>query len=173
MNKFLLPLGGFALLAIVLAIGVKRSPEKSTIPSPLIGRPAPAFALASLTDGNRIVRSSDLRGRPYLLNVWGTWCVQCRAEHAMLLEVQASKLAPLIGLNWKDEDDQALEWLARLGNPYDTVLVDRDGRTAIDWGVYGAPETFLVSAAGIVTYKHVGALTREVWAREFIPRLKP
>jgi cytochrome c biogenesis protein CcmG/thiol:disulfide interchange protein DsbE len=172
LNKFLVPLGAFALLVVVLAIGIERSPEKGTIQSPLIGRPAPAFALTSLTDPSHVVRSQGLLGRPYLFNVWGTWCVACRAEHEMLLEIKKAGLAPLIGLDWQDEDSRALDWLAKLGNPYELVLVDRDGRTAIDWGVYGAPETFLVDAAGIVTYKHVGALTREVWAREFIPRLQ-
>lgn len=172
MSKFLVPLGLFALLAVVLGIGIHRAPEKEIIQSPLIGKPAPTFALPSLTDGNRIIRSQDLRGRAYLLNVWGTWCVSCREEHAMLLEVSRSKLVPLIGFDWKDEDALALEWLAKLGNPYEMVLVDREGRTAIDWGVYGAPETFLVNAAGIVSYKHVGPLTEEVWTREFVPRLR-
>ena len=173
MSKFLLPLGAFVLLAIVLGIGIQRAPEKGTIASPLIGRPAPDFALTTLTDSRRTVRSADLKGRPYLLNVWGTWCAGCRTEHEMLLEAQRTGLAPLIGLNWKDEDSRALEWLARLGNPYETVLVDRDGRTAIDWGVYGAPETFLVDASGIVIYKHVGPLTQDVWTQQFIPRLRP
>lgn len=172
MNKFLLPLGGFALLAIVLGIGIHRSAEKGIIKSPLIGHPAPAFALASLTDPNRIVRSQDFAGRPYILNVWGTWCIACREEHAMLLEAQRAQLAPFIGLDWKDDDARALTWLAKLGNPYEVVLVDHDGRSAIDWGVYGAPETFLVDAAGTVIYKHVGALTLETWTQEFVPRLR-
>jgi cytochrome c biogenesis protein CcmG, thiol:disulfide interchange protein DsbE len=172
MSRFLVPLGVFVLLSVVLAIGIKHSPEKGTIQSPLIGRPAPTFALASLGDPNRVVRSQDLQGRPYVLNVWGTWCAACRDEHAMLLEAQRARLAPVIGLNWKDDDSRALDWLAELGNPYELVLVDRDGRTAIDWGVYGAPETFLVDAAGTVTYKYVGPLTREVWTREFVSRLR-
>lgn len=173
MNRFLIPLAVFALLVAVLGIGIHRAPEKGTIRSPLIGRPAPAFALASLTEGGRVVRSDDLKGHPYVLNVWATWCISCREEHAMLLEAQRARLAPLIGLNWKDDDSAALAWLERLGNPYEHVLVDRDGHTAIDWGVYGAPETFLVNASGIVVYKHIGPLTREVWAREFVSRLKP
>ncbi len=115
--------------------------------------------------------SGQLKGRWYLFNVWGTWCVECRAEHSMLLEVRRAALVPLIGLDWKDDDAQALSWLAQLGNPYEVVAVDRSGRTAIDWGVYGAPETFLVNAEGIVVFKHVGALTPEVWTREILPRL--
>lgn len=173
MNKFLLPAAGFTLLVAVLAIGIKHAPEKGLIRSPLIGRPAPDFALGSLMDTQRIVRSQDLRGHPYLFNVWGTWCPQCRVEHDMLLHVQRSGRVPLIGLNWQDDDAEALAYLSKFGNPYQVVLVDRDGRTAIDWGVYGAPETFLVNAGGLIVYKHVGALTPEVWEREFLPRLEP
>jgi cytochrome c biogenesis protein CcmG, thiol:disulfide interchange protein DsbE len=172
LNRFLLPLGVFALLVVVLAIGIKRAPEKGAIASPLIGRPAPAFNLPLLTDASRRFDSSTLRGRPYLLNVWATWCAECRVEHDVLLEIQRSGLVPIIGLDWQDEDAQALEWLRQLGNPYALVLVDRDSRAAIDWGVYGAPETFLVDAKGIVVYKHVGALSREVWTSELMPRLK-
>jgi cytochrome c biogenesis protein CcmG/thiol:disulfide interchange protein DsbE len=108
-----------------------------------------------------------------VLNVWGTWCVECRAEHSMLVEAGRAGLVPIIGLDWKDEDDHALDWLAQLGNPYQAIAVDRDGRTAVDWGVYGAPETFLVNSQGVIVYKLVGPLTRESWTREFLPRLPP
>jgi cytochrome c biogenesis protein CcmG/thiol:disulfide interchange protein DsbE len=172
MNRFLLPLGVFVVLAIVLAIGIKHSPDKGIIVSPLIGKPAPQFNLPIL-DSNRTLRSEDLQGRWYVFNVWGTWCPSCRAEHGFLLEVQKSGLVPVIGLDWRDDDSQALDWLTQLGNPYEVVAVDRDGRTAIDWGVYGAPETFLVDPQGIVVYKYVGALTQEAWETEFVPRLKP
>lgn len=171
MNRFLLPLGAFALLAVVLAIGVHRSRDKGAIASPLIGKPAPAFELASLTDPSRIVRLQDFKGRAFLLNVWGSWCIACRDEHEMLLSIQRLKRVPIIGLNWQDQDPAALEWLAKLGNPYEVVLVDRHGRTAIDYGVYGAPETFLVDASGIVIYKHVGPITMDVWRRDILPRL--
>jgi len=171
MNRFLLPLGVFTLLAVVLAIGIQHSPEKGIIPSPLIGKPAPQFALPSLTDPASVVRSADLKGRWYLFNVWGTWCGECRAEHDMLLQVRRAGLVPLIGLDWKDDDSQAREWLSQLGNPYQAVAVDRSGRAAIDWGVYGAPETFLVNPQGVVVYKHVGALTYETWTREILPRV--
>lgn len=173
MNRFLLPLGIFVLLAAVLAIGIRHSPEKGVIASPLIGKPAPQFALPSLTEPARVVRSEELRGHWYLFNVWGTWCVECRAEHDMLLQVGRAGVLPLIGLDWKDDDAQALAWLAQLGNPYQAVAVDRSGRAAIDWGVYGAPETFLVNPQGIVVYKHIGALTRETWTREILPRVAP
>ncbi|HYB33723.1 MAG TPA: DsbE family thiol:disulfide interchange protein [Steroidobacteraceae bacterium] len=171
MSRFLLPLGVFALLAVVLAIGIQHSPEKGVIPSPLIGKPAPQFALPSLTDPASTVRSADLRGHWYLFNVWGTWCGECRAEHEMLLQVRRAGVLPLIGLDWKDDDAQARGWLTQLGDPYQAVAVDRSGRVAIDWGVYGAPETFLVNPQGVVVYKHIGALTYETWTREILPRV--
>jgi cytochrome c biogenesis protein CcmG, thiol:disulfide interchange protein DsbE len=172
MNRFLIPLAIFILLALVLGIGIRHAPEKGIIASPLIGKPAPAFALPSLADPTHTVSSQQLSGRWYLLNVWGTWCVECRAEHAMLLKVKQAGVVPLIGLDWKDDERQAQAWLSQLGDPYDTVAVDRSGRAAIDWGVYGAPETFLVNPAGIVIYKHVGALTDEIWTREILPRVQ-
>ena len=174
MNRFILPLGIFALLAIVLAIGIKHSPEKGTIPSPLIGKAAPQFTLPVLTDSNRTFSSADLKGRWYVFNVWGTWCFECRAEHDTMLQIKKLAQVPLIVLDWKDEDPQAaLQWLAELGNPYEVVAADREGRIAIDWGVYGAPETFLVDPRGIVVYKFVGPLTLETWQTEFVPRLPP
>ncbi len=171
MNRFILPLGVFALLAVVLAIGIKHSPQKGIIPSALIGKAAPQFTLPVLTDTSRTFSSSELKGRWYVFNVWGTWCVECRAEHTALLEIRKLGQVPLIGLDWKDDDPQALQWLSELGNPYEVVAADREGRTAIDWGVYGAPETFLVDPQGIVVYKYVGPLTLEAWQTEFVPRL--
>jgi cytochrome c biogenesis protein CcmG, thiol:disulfide interchange protein DsbE len=171
MNRFLLPLGVFLLLALILAIGIKHAPEKGLIQSPLLGRPAPQFSLPSLTDPARSVRSQDLKGHWYLFNVWGTWCGECRAEHAALLQVSRTGVLPLIGLDWKDTDEEARAWLTQLGNPYQAVAVDRSGRAAIDWGVYGAPETFLVNPQGIVVYKHIGALTADTWTREILPRV--
>ena len=106
-----------------------------------------------------------------MLNVWGTWCVECRDEHDALLDIARQNRVPLVGLNWKDDDDAAQQWLAQLGNPYSVVAVDREGRTAIDFGVYGAPETFFIDADGLVQYRHVGAMTPEVWEREFLSRL--
>jgi len=156
---------------VVLAIGIRHAPEKATIPSALLGKAAPAFTLPNLTDPAQTVRSSDLKGHWYLFNVWGTWCFECRAEHETLLEVRRAGVVPLIGLDWKDDDGEARTWLQQLGNPYQAVAVDHLGRTAIDWGVYGAPETFLVSPQGVVVYKLVGPLTHEVWTREILPRV--
>ena len=170
-NRFLIPVVLFALLAVVLAIGVKHSPEKGIIPSPLIGKPAPEFSLPSLADATHTVSSTALRGRWYLLNVWGSWCGTCREEHRMLLEVRRSGRVELIGLDWKDDDAQARGYLQQLGDPYDLVAADHDGRTAIDWGVYAAPESFLVNPQGIVVYKCMGELTPDIWEKQILPRL--
>ena len=171
MNRFAVPMAVFAALVVVLAIGIKHSPQKGIIVSPLIGKPAPLFSLPSLNDPAHAVVSAEFKGRWYLLNVWGTWCVECRAEHRMLLEARDAHAVPLIGLDWKDDDARARQWLTQLGNPYEAVALDHSGSTAVDFGVYGAPETFLINAQGIVVYKYVGPLTREVWTREILPRL--
>ncbi|MCS6947121.1 MAG: DsbE family thiol:disulfide interchange protein, partial [Steroidobacteraceae bacterium] len=159
MTRFVAPLLGFGVLAIVLAIGVQRAPEKSTLPSALLGRPAPAIDLPTLLpqpDGTMRFRSEQMRGQWYLLNVWGTWCAECRVEHDVLLAIRATGKAAVVGLNWKDDRAAALRWLQELGDPYAVVAVDEDGRTAIDYGVYGAPETFLIDPNGIVRYRKVG-----------------
>ncbi|MBS0366985.1 MAG: DsbE family thiol:disulfide interchange protein [Proteobacteria bacterium] len=172
MNRFLLPLGVFALLAVVLAVGIRHSPDKGLIRSPLIGKPAPQFSLPDLQDPARTVQSAALQGRWYLLNVWGTWCAACRAEHEALLSIAHGRQIGIIGLNWRDTDADARQWLKQLGDPYEHVAVDRDGRTAIDWGVYGAPETFLVNPRGIVVYKHIGELTTQTFNAEILPRVR-
>lgn len=170
MNRFLLPAGLFALLVAVLFIGIQRAPQKTVIPSALVGKPAPAFQAQQLVGEGRFDPSS-LRGRWWVMNVWGTWCPECRHEHEMLLEIARSEVLTLVGLNWKDDDQAARAWLDELGDPYDIVAVDHDSRIAIDWGVYGAPETFLIDDRGVVVHRHVGAMTREVWARDFLARL--
>jgi cytochrome c biogenesis protein CcmG/thiol:disulfide interchange protein DsbE len=117
------------------------------------------------------VTRAQLLGRPWVLNVWGTWCAGCRDEHEALLAISRQNAVPLVGLNWRDENEAAKSWLAQLGNPYSVVAVDTDGRTAIDFGVYGAPETFFIDPTGLVQYRHVGPMTAEVWEREFLSRL--
>jgi cytochrome c biogenesis protein CcmG, thiol:disulfide interchange protein DsbE len=171
LNRFTIPLGVFALVVVVLAIGIAHSPDKGIIISPLLGKPAPEFSLPSLIDASQTVKSSDLRGHWYVFNVWGTWCVECRAEHAVLMEMSQQNVIPIIGLDWKDKDNEALAVLQQMGNPYAAVAADRDGREAVDWGVYGAPETFLVNDQGVVVYKYIGALTREAWEKQFLPRI--
>jgi cytochrome c biogenesis protein CcmG/thiol:disulfide interchange protein DsbE len=171
LNRFILPVVVFVALAGVLYIGVRHSPDKSTMVSALLGKPAPAFELPVLGDPTRKFSTRELAGKPWVLNVWATWCGECRVEQEALLAIAAQNQVPLIGLNWRDEDDAAQQWLAQLGNPYRVVAVDREGRTAIDFGVYGAPETFFIDAAGRVQYRHVGAMTMDVWQREFASRL--
>jgi cytochrome c biogenesis protein CcmG/thiol:disulfide interchange protein DsbE len=161
----------FVALAGVLYVGVKHSPDKSTMVSALLGKPAPAFELPVLGDPSRKISSAQLAGRPWVMNVWATWCGECRVEHDTLLAIASRNQVPLVGLNWKDDDAAAMEWLKQLGDPYSVIAVDASGRTAIDYGVYGAPETFFVDADGLVQYRHVGAMTAEVWQREFESRL--
>ena len=171
MSRFLIPAAIFLALAGVLYVAVVHSPNKSTMQSALLGKPVPEFSLPVLGNPGLTLTKAQLAGRPWVMNVWGTWCAACRDEHQTLLDIAGQNVLPLVGLNWKDEDDAALEWLRQLGNPYSVVAVDRDGRTAIDFGVYGAPETFFVDADGRVQYRHVGAMTAEVWQREFLSRL--
>jgi cytochrome c biogenesis protein CcmG/thiol:disulfide interchange protein DsbE len=173
MKRFLLPLGIFAVLVVVLAYGIYNAPQNGSkvIVSPLLGKSAPAFTLPKLIDAGAQFSDTALRGGWHLVNVWGTWCVECRAEHSVLLQIKAEGKIPIVGIDWKDEDSAALAWLAQLGNPYETVLADRDGRVAIDWGVYGAPESFLVSPQGIVVEKQTGAMTLEDWRSRFLPHL--
>lgn len=165
--KFLIPGGLFLVLVGFLFIGLQRDPR--VIPSPLIGKPAPSFTLERLEDPAVQIGTDNYQGRMYLLNVWGTWCGGCRQEHDALLAIARSKAVPIVGLNWKDDRVQAQRWLEQLGNPYDSVAFDPEGQVAIDWGVYGAPETFLVSADGIVLHKQIGPISWSVWQEEFLP----
>ena len=167
--RFLVPAVLFAALVGFFIIGLHRDPTE--IRSPLIGRPAPTFALESLDDPALRVGTADFTGRPWLLNVWATWCGGCREEHETLLEIAHEGRVPIMGLDWRDERALALQWLAQLGNPYVSVAFDPEGRTAIDWGVYGAPETFLIGADGKVLHKQIGVMTQEIWRRDFLPLL--
>jgi len=168
-----LPLAVFAALALLLAAGVwlSRNPDRQALPSPLIGKPAPAFDLPVLHEPERTVSSAQLRGQPYLLNVWGSWCPECRVEHPVLTRFAESRRLRVVGYNWNDEPADALRWLEQFGNPYWLVLADRDGRVAIDWGIYGAPETFLVDADGVIRWKHVGPLSDKVVHDQLLPQL--
>jgi cytochrome c biogenesis protein CcmG/thiol:disulfide interchange protein DsbE len=168
-----LPLAAFFALVVLLAAGVwlSRRPDRDALPSPLIGKPAPGFSLPVLHEPGRLLSSQELRGAPYLLNVWGSWCPACRDEHPVLTRLAETRRVRVVGYNWKDEHADALRWLEQFGNPYWIVIVDYDGRTAIDWGIYGAPETFLVDRDGVVRWKHVGALTDDGIRDELLPAL--
>jgi cytochrome c biogenesis protein CcmG/thiol:disulfide interchange protein DsbE len=172
MNRFWIPLAVFAALVVVFGYALKRAPEKQFVASAMIGKPAPDFVLPDLLQPGGSIDSTQFKGRWVLLNVWGTWCVECRAEHAQLLAIKDSGKASLIGLNYKDDDDAARQWLQELGNPFDAIAVDKEGRAAIDYGVYGAPETFLVNPQGTIVHKVVGVLTPGLWQGTLLPLIE-
>jgi cytochrome c biogenesis protein CcmG, thiol:disulfide interchange protein DsbE len=146
--------------------------DPRTIPSPFIGKPAPVFSLATLSDPSRSLSHEDLKGQVSLVNVWASWCVACRQEHQLLVELARTGKVRIIGLNYKDETADAKLWLQRLGNPYSVTLVDREGRAGIDWGVYGVPETFVVDSDGVVQHKHVGPVTPESLHEVILPLIE-
>ncbi|MFL6592432.1 MAG: DsbE family thiol:disulfide interchange protein [Luteimonas sp.] len=168
-----LPLAVFAALAMLLAAGVwlSRKPDRDVLPSTLIGKPAPAFSLPVLHESGRLVSLGDLKGAPFVLNVWGSWCPTCREEHPVLTRFAESKRVRVVGLDWKDDPADAEAWLEQFGNPYWLVLTDEDGATVIDFGVAAAPETFLVDADGIIRWKKAGALTDDTIRDELLPAL--
>ncbi len=170
MWRYLLPLGLFIGLVILLAVGLKLNPRE--VPSPFIGKPAPAFTLPRLQHPESTVSPADFRGRVWLLNVWSSWCVSCRAEHPVLNAMMAGNDLILVGLNYKDQRSDALQWLSERGNPYTVVAVDADGKVGIDWGVYGVPETFVVDKRGIIRYKQTGPITREILRDTILPLVR-
>src|ERR1700687_4987737 len=153
----IVPLLGFVVLLIFLWAGLSLSPRE--VPSPLIGKPAPAFQLARLDDPARMITEQDLRGQVWLLNVWASWCVSCMEEHPVLVQFAHSGVVPIYGLNYKDQRDAAQAWLAKHGNPYSVSIVDPDGKVGIDYGVYGVPETYLIDKAGVIRFKQIGPVT--------------
>ncbi len=169
MWRFALPAVAFVVLAAFLYNGLGRNVGE--LPSPLIGKPAPQFSLEALHDPTRTFSRDDLRGRVSLVNVWGTWCPECQTEHPVLMRIAASGV-PIYSINWKDDDALAKRWLVQFGDPYVVTGADRDGRAAIEWGVYGAPETFVVDAAGIVRHKHVGPISEEIWRMQILPAVQ-
>lgn len=164
----------FIGLMALLFYGIRQSdrPDREVLPSPLIGKTAPAFDLPVLHAPDIRITQADLAGEPYVMNVWGSWCPECRTEHPVIERFATSKRVRFIGYNLKDDRDDALRWLEQYGNPYMVVIADEDGRAAIDWGIYGAPETFLVDADGIIRWKYVGAVTDEIIAEQLIPALE-
>lgn len=173
MMSRLLPLLAFIALAVLLFVGVRMNSGKDTsaIPSPLIGKQAPALNLPELNMPQQSIGLQDLKGRAFVLNIWGSWCVSCRIEHPIITEMAKSGVI-VVGYNYKDSAEDARAWLNQFGNPYALIIQDEDGKAALDWGIYGAPETFVVSAKGIVIYKHVGPLTTEIVQQEILPLLK-
>jgi len=168
--QFLAPLALFAVLLGFLAVGLNLNPRE--VPSPLIGKPAPAFELARLDDPAQRITHADLKGQVWILNVWASWCVACRQEHPLLVEFAKRTTVPLYGLNYKDKRDDGLAWLRRFGDPYKASLFDIDGRVGIDFGVYGVPETFVIDKQGVIRFKQIGPVTPEVLRDQIEPLLK-
>lgn len=169
MLRYIVPIFLFGLLLAVLVRGLDPQRNVNELPSPFIGKPAPQFELPTLKNPDRTIGTQSFAGQTVLLNVWATWCVGCRQEHDFLLALKESGVIPIYGINWRDTRTEALNWLAQLGDPYVASADDRDGRVGINWGVYGAPETFLVAADGTVLYKHLGPLNAGIWERDFVP----
>jgi cytochrome c biogenesis protein CcmG/thiol:disulfide interchange protein DsbE len=167
MLRYLIPLGIFIVLVVFLAIGLGRDPRE--VPSPLINKAAPTFRLPQLKEPSKTFSAEDLRGKVWVLNVWASWCVSCRDEHPLLIEYAKTGAVPIYGLNWKDKREDALAWLGELGDPYVLSATDIEGRVAIDYGVYGAPETYLIDQSGVIRYKHIGPVTPDVWQDKFLP----
>jgi cytochrome c biogenesis protein CcmG/thiol:disulfide interchange protein DsbE len=171
MNKYLLiPLVLFIALVVFLLVGLRRDPHE--VPSPLINKPAPAFKLPQLHEPARTFSVESMRGKVWVLNFWGTWCVACREEHPMLVEFAKSGALPIYGVDYKDDREAAKQWLNELGNPYTLTAFDVDGRTSIDYGVYGAPESYLIDKNGVIRFKQIGPITEDVWNNKFLPLAK-
>ena len=169
MVRYLAPLVFFVLLVLVFIKGLDPERDLNELPSPFLGKPAPQFELPKLKVPEETVGTADYEGQLALINVWATWCVGCRQEHEFLMALSRQNPMPIYGINWRDRRDEALTWLAQLGDPYVASGFDVDGRVGIDWGVYGAPETFLVGQDGTVLHKHLGPLNQAIWEQDFVP----
>jgi cytochrome c biogenesis protein CcmG/thiol:disulfide interchange protein DsbE len=167
MNRFLLPLGLFAGLVVLLAVGLTLNPRE--VPSPLIGKPAPEFRLPQLHQPESTFASAEMKGKVWVLNVWASWCVACREEHPVLSDFARSRAVPLYGLNYKDQRNDAIVWLKRYGDPYELSVFDLDGRVGIDYGVYGVPETYVIDKQGVIRYKRIGPVTPAILKDKIVP----
>ena len=170
MMKFLLPLAAFLVLVGFLAVGLNLNPRE--VPSPLVGKPAPAFELPQLAAPDKRFAPKDMQGKVWLLNVWASWCVSCRQEHPLLVELGKSGIVPIVGLNYKDQRADGLGWLRQHGDPYVLSAFDLDGRVGIDYGVYGVPETYVIDKAGVIRYKQIGPVTPEALEQKILPLVK-
>ena len=170
MSRFLLPLVVFVVLVLFLGVGLTLNPRE--VPSPLIGKTAPTFRLEQLHDASKTIAPEDLRGKVWLLNVWSSWCVTCRQEHPLLVEMTRQKLVPIYGLNYKDKREDGIALLKQFGDPYVLSAHDVAGKVGIDWGVYGVPETFGIDKSGVIRYKVIGAITPDIVREKLIPIIK-
>lgn len=167
MMRFLLPLAIFIGVVALLGVGLNRDPR--LVPSPLVGKPAPEFSLSRVRAPEQTLSRADLMGKVSMLNVWATWCVSCRAEHEVLMDLARTAGVSIYGLNYKDERELAVRWLDRLGDPYVASAYDPDGRLGLDLGVYGTPETFILDRNAVIAFKHVGPITPGVWRERLLP----
>jgi cytochrome c biogenesis protein CcmG/thiol:disulfide interchange protein DsbE len=172
MIRYVAPLVVFGLLVALFIRGLDPERDINELPSPFLGKQAPSFDLPQVQVPDERVTSDDYAGQVALVNFWATWCVGCRAEHPFLMELSRETDVPIYGVDWRDQRQPAIEWLQRLGNPYVASGFDDDSTAGIDWGVYGAPETFLISRDGTVLYKHLGPLNREAWEQNFVPLIE-
>lgn len=170
MPRFATPLGIFILLVVLLGVGLTLNPRR--VPSPLVDKPLPAFELSTVLDPGERLSEKDLLGRVSLLNVWATWCVPCRDEHPVLVGIARRGEAVIYGLNYKDDREEARDWLKTLGDPYVKSGFDPNGRVGIDLGVYGVPETFIIDARGTIVYKHIGPIDQKIWREQLHPLVK-
>jgi cytochrome c biogenesis protein CcmG/thiol:disulfide interchange protein DsbE len=169
-KKLLIPLAVFGVVFAFLLVGLGLNPRE--VPSPLIGKPAPAFELRKLHQPDQAFGLADMKGQVWLLNVWASWCVACREEHPYLNELAKAKIVPMVGLNYKDEPAAGMQWLRQHGDPYTLSVVDRDGRVGLDYGVYGVPETFVIDKAGVIRYKHIGPVNGESLEKKILPLVR-
>ena len=169
-SKRFLPLIIFVVMLGFLAVGLGLNPRE--VPSPLINKPAPTFTLPTLASPDKTFSPQDLRGKVWLLNVWASWCVACRIEHPVLVELAKTGVVPIYGLNYKDKRDDAIRWLGNFGNPYQQSLSDTEGLVGIDFGVYGVPETFVIDKAGVIRLKHIGPVTPEALQNTILPLIR-
>ena len=170
MKKALWTLGAFIALLAVLAVGLRLNPRE--VPSPLIGKPAPAFELPLLNEPEKRFSQRDMLGKVWIMNVWASWCPPCLVEHPVVTRIAKSGLAPVVGLNYKDTRDEALPWLKRNGDPFHLIVFDASGRIGIDYGVYGVPETYVIDRKGVIRYKHIGPLTADIVQQKVEPLVK-
>ena len=170
MARHLIPLLVFVVIVGFLWAGLSLNPRE--VPSPLIDKPAPEFALPKLREQGAVLRTADLRGQVWLLNVFASWCTPCLEEHPLLIDMAKRNVVPVYGLNYKDQRAVALKWLRKHGDPYTGIMVDVEGRTGIEYGVYGVPETFVIDKLGVIRFKHIGPLTPQVLEEEIVPLVK-
>jgi cytochrome c biogenesis protein CcmG, thiol:disulfide interchange protein DsbE len=167
--RYAIPLAVLIGLVGLFYVGLHKDPR--LVPSPLIGKAAPAFDLPTLDGQPPRMTTADLKGAPVLVNFFASWCVECQVEHPFLMQLGQSGQVRLLGIDYKDAETDLRPWLDRKGNPYGMILSDLEGRAGLDWGVYGVPETFVLDASGTIVYKQIGAMTPEVWAQDILPLL--